>query len=144
MTQPLALASWEDMSTRQAILDFVGKVTDPDGEGFVPPAERIATFDNDSTLWCEKPVAQDRESHASGPLRTATLVCHRMHCLLPGLAADRCVPCLLVSHDDAKREVEYGAEAEKAVKDAGTDGWTVISMENDWKQVFAFQYFAFQ
>jgi hypothetical protein len=46
------------MSTRQAILDFVGKVTDPDGEGFVPPAERIATIDNDGTLWCEKPVAQ--------------------------------------------------------------------------------------
>jgi hypothetical protein len=56
-------------------------------------------------------------------------------------AADQKHPtlCLLVSHDDAKREVNYSAGAENAVKDAGTDGWTVISMENDWKQVFAFQ-----
>jgi len=39
-----------------AILDFVAKVTRPGSSDFVPPAERIATFDNDGTLWCERPL----------------------------------------------------------------------------------------
>ena len=56
MTQPLS--SWEDTSTRQTILEFVANVTDSDSEGFVPPADRIATFDNDGTLWCERPFVQ--------------------------------------------------------------------------------------
>jgi phosphoserine phosphatase len=47
--------------------------------------------------------------------------------------------CLLVHHDDSEREVKYSAGADKAVKTAGTDGWTVISMKNDWQQVFSFQ-----
>jgi phosphoserine phosphatase len=37
-------------------MDFVAKVTDPNNAAYVPPEERIATFDNDGTLWCEKPV----------------------------------------------------------------------------------------
>ena len=56
-------------------------------------------------------------------------------------AADQERPtlCLLVGHDDAEREVAYSAGADKAVTTAGTDGWTVISMKNDWKQVFSFE-----
>ncbi len=54
MTKPLQ--SWNDTSTKRAILDFVTRVTDEDGPDYVPPAERIATFDNDGTLWCEKPM----------------------------------------------------------------------------------------
>ena len=50
------LPSWNDTPTKQAILDFVGAVTDESGPGYVPPAERVATFDNDGTLWCEKPM----------------------------------------------------------------------------------------
>ena len=46
---------------------------------------------------------------------------------------------LLVHHDDSEREVKYSAAADKAVKTAATDGWTVSSMKNDWKQVFSFQ-----
>lgn len=49
------LASWNNTPARQAIVDFVNAVSDPDGEQFVPPPERVATFDNDGTLWCEKP-----------------------------------------------------------------------------------------
>ena len=49
------LPSWNDGPARTAILDFVRSVTTP-GDGFVPPAARIATFDNDGTLWCEKPL----------------------------------------------------------------------------------------
>ncbi len=50
------LGSWNDTPTRAAIEDFVVRVTDESGPDYVPPAERIATFDNDGTLWCEKPM----------------------------------------------------------------------------------------
>jgi phosphoglycolate phosphatase-like HAD superfamily hydrolase len=53
MTDPLS--SWHDTPTRQAILEFVAAVTDAGSPHYVPPADRIATFDNDGTLWCEKP-----------------------------------------------------------------------------------------
>lgn len=48
------LNSWSDGATKSAILDFIRSVTTP-GDTFVAPADRIATFDNDGTLWCEKP-----------------------------------------------------------------------------------------
>lgn len=50
------LTSWNDTPTRAAIVDFVGRVTTEGGPDYVPPSERIATFDNDGTLWCEKPM----------------------------------------------------------------------------------------
>jgi phosphoserine phosphatase len=50
------LASWNDGAAKSAILDFVARVTRQGGRDYVPPAERIATFDNDGTLWCEQPV----------------------------------------------------------------------------------------
>ena len=50
------LPSWNDGPTKQALLDFVATVTEEGGEDFVPVAERIATFDNDGTLWCERPL----------------------------------------------------------------------------------------
>ncbi|WP_331738866.1 HAD family hydrolase [Streptomyces sp. NBC_01276] len=49
------LASWEDGSAKQAILDFVRAATTP-GPEFVEVADRIATFDNDGTLWVEQPL----------------------------------------------------------------------------------------
>ena len=49
------LPGWTDGATRAAILEFVRSVTEP-GDSFVPPAERVAVFDNDGTLWCEKPM----------------------------------------------------------------------------------------
>jgi FMN phosphatase YigB (HAD superfamily) len=48
------LDSWNDGATKSAILEFIHSVTTP-GDSYVSPAERIATFDNDGTLWCEKP-----------------------------------------------------------------------------------------
>ena len=51
------LPSWNDGKAKQSIIELVAKVTKPDSPDFVPVAERIATFDNDGTLWCEKPVA---------------------------------------------------------------------------------------
>ena len=48
------LPSWNAGAARDAIVAFVARVTRQDGPDFVPPSERIATFDNDGTLWCEQ------------------------------------------------------------------------------------------
>jgi len=55
-TPTTALASWNDGPAKQAILEFVRATTDQASPKFVPPAERIATFDQDGTLWVEHPM----------------------------------------------------------------------------------------
>ena len=50
------LPSWNEGAAKQSIGDFVAKVTKDGGPDFVPPAERIAVFDNDGTLWAEQPM----------------------------------------------------------------------------------------
>lgn len=50
------LPSWNDVESRQSIVDFVNAVTDESGPNYVAPAERVATFDNDGTLLSERPV----------------------------------------------------------------------------------------
>jgi phosphoglycolate phosphatase-like HAD superfamily hydrolase len=50
------LPSWNESASKKAIRDFVGRITTPGGPDFVPPAERIAVFDNDGTLWSEQPM----------------------------------------------------------------------------------------
>ena len=55
MNAQRVLPSWSDGPAKSAILEFIQSVTTP-GASFVPPSDRIATFDNDGTLWCEKPL----------------------------------------------------------------------------------------
>jgi hypothetical protein len=55
------LASWKDGAAKRAILDFVARVTREGTADYVPPGERFAVFDNDGTLWCEKPLPVQRE-----------------------------------------------------------------------------------
>jgi hypothetical protein len=50
------LPSWNDGPAKQAIMTFVTDVTNAGGPDFVPPAQRIAVFDNDGTLWVEQPM----------------------------------------------------------------------------------------
>src|SRR5216110_3366125 len=50
------LASWNDGPAKKSITEFVAKVTKDGSPDFVPPEERIATFDNDGTLWAEQPM----------------------------------------------------------------------------------------
>ncbi len=50
------LPSWNDTAPKKAIMAFVEKITKEGTPDFVPPAERIATFDNDGTLWAEQPM----------------------------------------------------------------------------------------
>jgi phosphoserine phosphatase len=56
---PGPLASWNDGAAKRAILEFVQKTVDPGSRDFIPPAERIAAFDNDGTLWVEKPLPNE-------------------------------------------------------------------------------------
>ena len=51
-----SLPSWNDGKAKQSIIEFVAKVTKEGSSDFVPPDERIATFDNDGTLWAEQPM----------------------------------------------------------------------------------------
>ena len=55
MKDDAPLPSWNDGPAKSAILEFVRSVTAA-GDSHVPVAERIAAFDNDGTLWCEKPL----------------------------------------------------------------------------------------
>jgi phosphoserine phosphatase len=52
----IPLPSWNDGPARSAIVDFVARVAKEGGKDYVPPAERIAAFDNDGTLWNEHPM----------------------------------------------------------------------------------------
>jgi hypothetical protein len=54
--QTVPLASWNDGAAKQGILDFIRTTTDPSSKTFVPTEERIATFDQDGTLWVEHPI----------------------------------------------------------------------------------------
>lgn len=56
LAQDDPLPSWNDGSTKQAIVNFVGAVSEPSSPDFVLPEDRIATFDNDGTLWTEHPM----------------------------------------------------------------------------------------
>lgn len=66
------LASWNDGPTKQAILDFIRAATDPSSKAFVPPEDRIATFDQDGTLWLEQPLYTQ-----------AMFALYRVHALAP-------------------------------------------------------------
>jgi haloacid dehalogenase-like hydrolase len=74
------LPSWNEGPAKQAIIDFVGRVTSQGSADFVPEPERIAVFDNDGTLWSEQPVyfqflfamAKAAEKAAADPAWAAT------------------------------------------------------------------------
>jgi phosphoglycolate phosphatase-like HAD superfamily hydrolase len=50
------LPSWRDGAAVEAVVDGIASIVDPSSSSFVPEVERIATFDNDGTLWCERPI----------------------------------------------------------------------------------------
>jgi len=52
------LPSWNDSQAKKTIVQFVTRVTNKGGPDYVAPEQRIATFDNDGTLWCERPIVQ--------------------------------------------------------------------------------------
>lgn len=56
ITKQDPLPSWNEGTAKTNILEFVESVTDKASADYVQPSERIATFDNDGTLWSERPV----------------------------------------------------------------------------------------
>jgi phosphoserine phosphatase len=56
MVAEALLASWRDTATRRSVVDFVRSVSTDGGPAYVAPADRVAVFDNDGTLWPEKPI----------------------------------------------------------------------------------------
>jgi len=56
LAAPDPLLSWREGSNKQAIVEFVNRVASEDSPDFLPAAERVATFDNDGTLWSEQPL----------------------------------------------------------------------------------------
>jgi hypothetical protein len=200
------LPNWRDGTTKSAIIDFVASVDGADGSG-VPREERVAVFDNDGTLWREKPMPiqldfilrrlhemaegqpelRDRQPWKSaygrdytwlgevlaahyagddsdlgtvaagvlaahggisvaeferqaGDLRRPLLAAGNSNGDVPMLEftthADAPTLRLLVLHDDAEREFAYTAGAEAALDRTAADGWTVVSMRDDWRAVF--------
>ena len=66
------LASWNDVDSCNAIIDFVERTTTPGSDDYVPASERIAVFDNDGTLWADQPRSNttqspSRRSRVKGP-----------------------------------------------------------------------------
>src|ERR1043165_4615543 len=53
------LPSWNEGPTKSAIIAYVTEVTTPGLKDYIPIADRIATFDNDGTLWAERPYVQE-------------------------------------------------------------------------------------
>jgi hypothetical protein len=192
----MELTSWRDTATREAIVEFAESAAQD-----VPPEERVAVFDNDGTLWCEKPMPielgiasgvdrdfmrtvshelygippervigssnalryEDDEHGGSvvylaepdvfddgpvKPVRIWSRVGRRP--ILAGGNSNGDVPMLryaggpsrpalrlLVLHDDAEREFDYVAGAERSLEAAKLQGWTVVSVKDDWATVFA-------
>ena len=56
---PDPLPSWNDGKVKFAIINYITKITDSNSTDFIPVRDRIATFDNDGTLWAEKPIVQE-------------------------------------------------------------------------------------
>jgi hypothetical protein len=104
------LESWNDGPTKSAITDFVGRVTEEGSPDYVESAARVAVFDNDGTLWTEKPLVIQLD-----------FTIRRFREL---------------AEDDSDREFDYTAGAERALETASRQNWTVVSIKNDWNTVF--------
>ncbi len=235
------LASWNDGPAKKSITDFVAKVTKEGSPDFVSLAERVATFDNDGTLWCEKPMpiqlffALDRVKtlapqhpewktkepfasllkgdvkgamaggeHSGGiefmrpwtekvygippeqvvgssgktkyeirdgqpvllklpeinfiddkegkpvginqhigrkPVLSAGNVFSGGDIAMLRYCQSHTGPTLqlMVNHDDAAREFAYAEPDNASLKAAAANGWMVVSMKDDWKNIFAFE-----
>ena len=110
------LSAWKEGPTKQAIVEFVERVCDPQSSDYVAPAERIATFDNDGCLWAEKPfyfqvlfaidwVKQNSEAHPewknSEPFASA--IAGNLHGVLAG-GKDGLIKLVAASHGNVPAE----------------------------------------
>ena len=118
-----SLPSWNDGAAKKAIVEFVQATTTQGGPQFVPPAGRIATFDQDGTLWVEHP-----------------MYTQVVYCLERVAAVVKAKPAL--AHIGPARglpDTKVGTFTQALYDEAQKDGWIVISMKSDWKRIFAFE-----
>ena len=120
------LPSWQDGHAKLAILGFVREVTDKSGPRYVKPEDRIATFDDDGTLWSEWPRHVNQIQMVFARQRFAA-------------GGKNPFLNLLIRHDDAKREFAYDEGTSKVLQAARARGWTTVSMKNDFRVVFSFR-----
>jgi hypothetical protein len=156
------LASWNDGATKKAIVDFVHATTDQSSPRFVPPADRIATFDASGRPFLTKdPKLLLNDDHAGKPEGIHLMIGRRPHAAFGNSTGDRQMLeytkagdgarlSMLVLHDDARREYAYGPAnglpdtkvgtfSQALYDQAKTQGWIVVSMKNDWRRVFGFE-----
>jgi hypothetical protein len=136
-----ALAGRNDGAAKQAIVEFVSRTLADD----VPAEELVAVFDNDGTLWCEKPLPIQADfilrmlfemAEADPQLRDRQ----------PWKAAYErdfgWLGVVLAEHYAGRRQQRrdaagaYTSGAEQALERAGKGDWTVVSMKDDWATIF--------
>ena len=108
------LPSWNDGPNKKSIIEFVSSVSIEGGPDFVPVPQRIATFDNDGTLWAEQPIYFQF-----------------------AFALDR-VKALGLRHPEWKTQQSHLGRLDKALDEARAKKWIVVDMKRDWKQVFPY------
>jgi hypothetical protein len=161
------LPSWNDGTTKQSVFTFVQTVTDRASPQFVPPEQRIATFDNDGTLWAEQPIyfqlafVLDRvkalaPQHPEWKTRQAfKAVLDSDMTAVAASGQKSMIEMLLATHtgmttEEFTKSVEDWIEwaydrrshigrLDKALDEAKGRGWTVVDMKADWKKIFAFE-----
>ncbi|MCD2441068.1 hypothetical protein LQ757_02150 [Agromyces sp. SYSU K20354] len=116
MTDTGPLPSWSDGPTRDAILAFVESVSS--GPDAPPEADRVAVFDNDGTLWTEKPMLTE------------------LHFIVQQWAAAAKADPSLAADDTGRGDAAYDTGAEQALAAASAHGFTVVSVKRDWSTVF--------
>lgn len=131
------LPSWNDTPARRAIVASSRGSSPRGGPAFVPVQERVAAFDNDGTLWCEKPM----------PVQLDFIVRRfaQMAAADPALRDRR--PWKAAHEGDLgwlggamTKHLVYAPALdvfdEDALAAAAAEGWTVVSMKGDWSAVF--------
>jgi hypothetical protein len=161
------LPSWNDGTTKQSVFTFVQTVTDRASPQFVPPEQRIATLDNDGTLWAEQLIyfqlafvldrvktlaPQHPERKTRQPFKAV------LDADMTAVAASGqkgMIEMLLATHtgmttEEFTKSIEDWTEwaydrrshigrLDKALDEAKGRGWTVVDMKADWKKIFAFE-----
>ena len=150
------LPSWNDGAAKQSITQFVKDVSTAGGSRFVPPAQRIAVFDNDGTpVLVRLPEINFIDDKAGKPVGINQHIGRRpvaafgnsdgdLQMLQWTTAGSGARFALLVHHTDAAREWAYDRKSsighlDKALDEAQAKGWTVVDMKRDWKRIFPFE-----
>lgn len=120
------LPSWNDGAVKNAIIDYVREVTDSSSGSYIPVADRIASFDNDGTLWAEHPLVQELFAFAQA---------REMVAKDGGLAKKQ--PFKAVIEDDKGYFHKGGEKAFVQLVDATHTGVTEAEFENSVKNFFA-------